>query len=196
MQLSDFQKRLKEETLEIHKEAENHHVMQSFIKGTFSKNHLLAFLANIRPIYDVVELRLLQPYIFDNAELKRTVKIDKDIALLSKEVPKDILPKLLTPLECTDLWVAWCWSKPVEMLKSELYVRWLADLYGGRMISKNIGKFNNSVEFKDPGKIISDIRNILDTENLIINEQALIDDIIEFFDYHLDLFDTIQEDYE
>lgn len=194
MQISEFQKNLKEETSSIHNKAENHPIMQSFVKGTFKKEHLLRFLVNIKPIYDVVEQRLLQPYILKNQDLKRTTQIDKDIALLSKEVPPESLSRLLTPLECTDLWVAWSWAKPVEILKAELYVRWLADLYGGRIMAKNMGEYTNTVTFYDPGKAISDIREIIDTENIVLKYDDIIDETLKFFDYHLELFDAIENE--
>lgn len=194
MQISEFQKNLKQETSDIHSKAENHPIMQSFVKGTFKKEHLLRFLVNVRPAYDVVEQRLLQPYILKNSDLKRTTQIDKDIALLAHEVPAESLASLLTPLECTDLWVAWCWAKPAEMLKAELYVRWLADLYGGRMMARNMGEFTNSVTFNDPGKAISDIREILDTVNTVLEDNDVVEETLKFFEYHLELFTAIENE--
>lgn len=194
MQISEFQKNLKQETSSIHSRAENHPIMQSFVQGTFKKEHLLRFLVNVRPAYDVVEQRLLQPYILKNPDLKRTTQIDKDIDLLVKEVSEESLVNLLTPLECTDLWVAWCWAKPAEMLKAELYVRWLADLYGGRMMARNMGEFTNSVTFSDPGKAISDIREILDTVNTVLEDNDVVEETLKFFDYHLELFTAIENE--
>jgi len=194
MEISQFQKRLKEETSQLHTDAENHPIMQSFIKGTFKKEHLLKFLVNIKPCYDVVEQRLLQPYIVKHSDLKRTDKIQKDIAALASEMSTEGLCDLMTPCECTDLWVAWCWAKPAEMLKAELYVRWLADLYGGRMMSKSIGEYTNTVSFVDPARTIFDIRFILDTPNVVTTEDEIIDDTLKFFDYHLELFTAIENE--
>lgn len=194
MQISEFQKNLKQKTSDIHSKAENHPVMQSFINGIFEKEHLLRYLVNVRPVYDVVEQRLLQSYILKNSDLKRTAQIDKDIALLVSEVSSERLADLLTPLECTDLWVGWCWSKPAEMLKAELYVRWLADLYGGRMMAKNMCKYINTVSFTDPGKAITNIREILDTVNTVIEDNDIIEETLKFFDYHIELFEEINNE--
>lgn len=192
MEKSEFQTQLKEQTTELHRQAENHPVMQSFVTGTFKKKDLLRFLVNIKPCYDVVEQRLLQPYIIRNSDLKRTDNIQKDIAALASEMSTEDLGDLLTPYECTDLWVAWCWAKPVEMLKAELYVRWLADLYGGRMMAKSMGEYTNALNFNEPGKAISDIRQILDSPNIVVNNDEIIGDTLKFFDYHLELFTAIQ----
>lgn len=194
MQISEFQKNLKQKTADIHSKAENHPVMQSFINGIFKKEHLLRYLVNVRPVYDVVEQRLLQSHILKNSDLKRTTQIDKDIALLVGEVSNERLAYLLTPLECTDLWVGWCWAKPAEMLKAELYVRWLADLYGGRMMARNMGKYVNTVSFTDPGKAIADIREILDSTNTVLDDNDVIEETLEFFDYHLELFTAIENE--
>jgi heme oxygenase len=194
MEISQFQKRLKEETSQPHTDAENHPIMQSFIKGTFKKEHLLKFLVNIKPCYDVVEQRLLQPYIVKHSDLKRTDKIQKDIAALASEMSTEELGGIMTPYECTDLWVAWCWAKPAEMLKAELYVRWLADLYGGRIMFKSMGEYTNAVSFADPARTIFDIRFILDTPNVVTTEDEIIDDTLKFFDYHLELFTAIKNE--
>jgi heme oxygenase len=194
MDISDFQKRLKEETKQLHSKAENHPVMQSFVKGTFKKEHLIMFLANTKPLYEVVEQRLLQPYIASNPDLERSTKIQKDIDLLKKDFSNEQLGRLLTPLECTDLWVSRCWSKPAELLKAELYVRWLADLYGGRMMASSLGEYTNTVQFINPKKAIEDIRAILDYENVVVKEDDLIENTLRFFDYHVGLFTLIENE--
>jgi heme oxygenase len=204
MQVSEFQKRLKEETAQLHRDAENHPVMQSFVKGDFKKEHLLRFLVNVKPCYDVVEQRLLQPFIIKHSDLKRTDKIQKDIEHLASEmITEDVLVSetktekigdILTPYECTDLWVAWCWAKPKEMLKAELYVRWFADLFGGRIMAKSMGEYVNAILFNDPARAIFDIRYILDTPNVVTTEDEIIDDALKFFDYHLELFTAIENE--
>ena len=193
MQMSEFQKNLKESTLKSHKDAENHPIMQSFIKGDFKKKNLLKFLANVRSLYYVVEQRLLQPYIVNNDDLYRTSKIDKDIELLKKNFSADELAEYLTPFECTDLWVAWCWSKPKYLLKGDLYVRWLADLYGGRIMAKSLGAYNNTNQFTDPGTAMKTIRDILESTTDKSEQDDIVNEAEDSFTYHIDLFNKIQE---
>lgn len=194
MDISSFQKNLKDKTSSLHTQAENHPIMQSFVNGSFKKEHLLRFLINVKPCYDVVEQRLLQPHICKLPELRRTVEIQKDIELLSKDFDPSHLGDLLTPFECTDLWVGWCWTKPVEMLKSELYVRWLADLYGGRIMARGMGEYVNTVTFKQSKEVIVCVRALLDKTNIVTSEDDIIEDTLQFFDYHLELFTSIQNE--
>lgn len=194
MHVSEFQKTLKTSTQKEHTEAENHPIMQSFIKGTFEKKNLLRFLCNVRSLYYVVEQRLLQPYILYNNELLRTPSIEKDIQLLCSDFSKEELEKYLTPYEVTDLWVAWCWSKPNDFLVADLYVRWLADLYGGRIMSKSLGQYNNTTTFENPSKAIEDIRTIIDKPLSVSDTEELVQEAKNSFTFHIDLFNAIQSD--
>ena len=144
MKTTDLQLELKDYTTDIHKEAENHPLMQSFIKGTFQKEHLLQFMVNVKPLYVTVEERLLPLYIRKNLDLKRSTCLDQDIDLLTKEIINDKNDHLLAPLECTDLWVAWSWAKPKHLLAGDLYTRWLADFFGGRVLSASTAPYNNT----------------------------------------------------
>jgi heme oxygenase len=194
MEISDFQKKLKEETKVLHSKAENHPVMQSFVTGTFKKDHLLRFLVNTKPLYEVVEQRLLQQYILNNPDLERSTKLQKDIDLLKRDFTNEQLEVLLKPAECTGSWVGRCWLKPVELLKAELYVRWLADLYGGRMMANSLGEYTNTLQFDSPKKAIEDIRHILDIPNIVVSEVMIIEDTLKFFDYHVELFTLIENE--
>lgn len=196
MERSELQLRLKNETKSLHDLAENNVIMKSFIDGTFKLRHLLRFLVNIKPVYDVVEQRLLQPYIAINPDLKRTELIQQDIDALAKHFNSinDDIGYILTPLEVTDLWVGWSWSKPKDMLKADLYTRWLADLYGGRMMIKNMGEFTKSLEFNDVQKAISDVRSILDTHSVDVINDDIIEEAKKVFEYHVELFTAIENE--
>lgn len=196
MERSQLQQRLKSETRSLHDLAENNVIMKSFIDGSFKLRHLLRFLVNIKPVYDVVEQRLLQQYIAINPDLKRTELIQQDINALANEFNSinDDIGYLLTPLEVTDLWVGWAWSKPKDMLKAELYTRWLADLYGGRMMIKNMGKFAKSLQFSDPQKAISDVRSILDTHSIDATNDDIVEEAKKVFEYHVELFTAIENE--
>jgi heme oxygenase len=192
MERSPLQTRLKDETMKLHMEAENHPLMKAMAEKTITKQQLLRLFVNLRTIYDVVERRLLQPYIIKNSELCRTAQIDKDIAALASEMSTEELGDLLTPLECTDLWLGWSWTKPKDMLKAELYTRWLADLYGGRILAEKIAPYNNHVQWIEPSKAMADIRTILDITNIVSNEDDIVEEAIKVFDFHKELFTAIQ----
>lgn len=192
MNYSQFQLDLKELTQDAHKKAENHPLMQSFIKGEYKKEHLLQFLVNVYPIYSIVEQRLLQTKIKQVPELKRTTLIESDINDLIPSVINFKNAQILVPLISTCAWVNNCRSKPVSLLKAELYSRWLADLYGGRMLAKTTSP-NSMYTFLNPKSVIEIVRDILDEpikdEN--IAHEDIIQEVISFFDFHVELFDEI-----
>lgn len=192
MNLSPFQVKLKEKTQSIHSQAEGHPLMQSFIKGTYTKEHLLQFLINVYPIYSVVEQRFLGEKIKENPELKRTELIESDINNLIPEVVNTRNMHILSPLDCTCGWVSNAWAKPPDLLRAELYSRWLADLYGGRMLKMTVSPHAMYV-VEAPAEAIKQIREILDLSitNTSITEDNIIDEVINFFNFHLELFDCI-----
>jgi heme oxygenase len=192
MNLSPFQQLIKEQTKEHHTQAEEHVLMQSFIKGTYTKEHLLQFLVNMYPIYSVVEQRLLQENIKEFPDLKRTDLIENDINTLIKDIINIKNMHLLAPLDCTCAWVSNCWRKPAELLKAEFYSRWLADFYGGRMLTKTVTP-NEMYKCNDYQTTIKAIRDRLDQPATAtgVSEQDIVEEIQSFFDFHLELFDTI-----
>lgn len=189
MNLTPFQAQLKESTKEAHSKAEQHPLMQSMINGTVSKEHLLQFLVNLYPIYSVVEQRLLFNDIKNNSELRRTERIEKDINTLIKEIINVKNLHLLTPLPCTCAWVSNCWKKPVELLKAELYCRWLADLYGGKMLAKTVVPSEMYV-CENAQETIALVRSLVEVANNSAQEE-IIQEALSFFDFHVELFDDI-----
>jgi heme oxygenase len=191
MNLSSFQQKLKEATQEIHSTCENHPFMQSMIKGTVTQEQHLKFLSNVLPLYGVVEQRLLCEDISKIPDLKRTDYIEQDVnTIVSNFVDREILVEVLSPSGYTCEWVSKAWTKPVELLKAELYTRWLADFYGGRILAKSLSP-NNSYTCSNPQAVITHIRQILDEPLLKITEDDLINETNSFFNYHLVLFDEI-----
>jgi heme oxygenase len=186
MNLSELQIDLKEQTKDLHTQAEQHPLMQSFINGTYTREHLLSYLVNLYPIYSVVEQRLLKNT--NDVELKRTPFIEKDMHFLINEFYEN--KKLLTPLDITCEWIGNCWSKPMSLLKAELYTRWLGDLYGGRMLMQTVTP--NAMFFcHDIPGTIQKIRNIIDEPNNNIKNDDIINETKKAFNFYLALFDQI-----
>jgi len=186
-----LQQRLKEETTESHKRAENHPLMASFISGKYDERQLLQFLVNVRPTYSAVEERLLSANIFRNSDLRRTQTISKDIITLTRKHINEDNVYLLKPLAIAEEWVSKAWSKPVALLKADLYVRWLADLYGGRLLSTKLAPFNQMYIYNNAQNVISDVRAIVDITNDNVSEDDFVLEVNNFFEFHVTLFDQI-----
>jgi heme oxygenase len=185
--MSELQARLKEETASLHSESEQHPLMQSFVDGSFKKEHLLELLINLLPVYQVVEQRLLIKEIIDNPDLKRSVQFQKDIDKL-------ILDTGITTLKVkkiTENWVSSSWKKDLHLLKADLYIRWLADFYGGRILAKSQAPYNEMYSSKDPGAVITTVRYLL-TKDIPDNQNDnIVNETKAFFKFHIELFDEI-----
>lgn len=191
---TNIHSRLKAETLEQHKEAEYHPIMQSFVSGNYKKEHLLCFLVNILPIYQIIEQRLLSEQILKNRELERSPLIQKDIMMIETDLGIDgISKKNITPFKHTQCKVSDLWIEDEDALKACLYVRWLADLYGGRILGKSVSPYNNMYNYETPSKTIEDIRNIVGSKSKYITDNMLILKAREFFIFHVELFNLIQK---
>ena len=191
MEISEFQQNIKEQTKHLHKAAEDHPLMQSFIKGTFNKKHLLKFLVNLHPIYSVVETRFL----YNEPLLKRTHLIEKDIDILAKKIVDENSSNLFKHSAHTCAWVSRNWLKPITALKGDLYTRWLADLYGGRMLTQSITP-NFMYSCDDYEGTIALVRKKIDTpipgEQTITDKEVIVE-VQNFYTYHMRLFDEIYE---
>jgi heme oxygenase len=163
--------------------------MQSFINGNYTKAHLNRFLVNILPVYQVVEQRLIQNDIIGNPDLERSPFIKKDINALIND-NNFVYPEIE---EVTKKYIAYIWQKPLELLKAELYVRWLADFYGGRMLTKSLDPYNNMYKSENPSAVIGAVRQILDREVTTgtASDEEIIDEAKKFFSFHIELFDII-----
>lgn len=185
--MSELQTRLKEETASLHSESEQHPLMQSFVDGSFKKEHLLELLINLLPVYQVVEQRLLTKEIIENSDLKRSTFIQKDIDKLIS----DTGITTLKVRNLTEKWVSKSWVKDLHVLKADLYLRWLADFYGGRVLAKSQAPYNETYNAKDPGAVITTVRYLLvkDTPESLNDE--IVNETKDFFKYHIELFDEI-----
>jgi heme oxygenase len=186
--ISTLQARLKTETQELHSAAENHPIMQSFVRGEYSPNDLMKFLVNILPLYQVVEQRFLKLDILDTPELKRSTQIQKDI----DKLVEDGFGMNFNLSDVTTKRIAYCWDKNTALLKADLYVRWLADFYGGRVLSKSLAPYNNAYQSNDPARVISSVRSIIEKNNYWVNptDDEIIDEAKDVFQFHIDLFDS------
>jgi len=184
---TNLQTRLKEETAELHAKSEQHPLMQSFVTGTFNKAHLLDLLINLLPIYQTVEQRLIPKEILENPELKRSTYIQKDIDKLITDIGygKSSLKDI------TINYVSSMWVKHLGSLRSDLYLRWLADFYGGRILSRSQAPYNATYEANDPAKVINQVRHILTKDFDMVSDDDVVLLTKEFFQFHIDLFEEI-----
>jgi hypothetical protein len=88
-------------------------------------------------------------------------------------------------------WVQNQWTVEPNYLIADLYVRWLADLYGGQIFARSMAPYIHSYQSKDIKKSITDIRTIINEAD--VDHQIIIYRTKSFFEYHVDLFDQIYD---
>ena len=175
----NFQEKLKNETKVNHDASEQHPFNDLLMKGELPDQKYYLYLKNIVPVYDYIEKRLSL-----RGELIRSSLIYNDIMAYAKN-------------GCTNgpdnyfsyKWVETLAQKSDRMLRSELYVEWLKDVYGGQMVSKKV-KFNSHLKFNNAKDTIFSIRALLDigseeendfifeVNRTYINHYNLMDDIM------------------
>jgi heme oxygenase len=189
--MKTLQEKLKEETAKLHEEVESHPLMKSFIDGKYKKEHLFQYLVNLRPLYESVEQRLIVKDIHKNFDLCRSRLISKDIATLYKEgIVNDDNIDILNLKKHTVDWVANQWQiDEADYLISDFYIRWLADLYGGRVFAKSLAPYVHTYEVHDVKRAIMDCREIIDKSDIM--DEIIIIRAKSFFEFHADLFDEI-----
>jgi hypothetical protein len=74
------------------------------------------------------------------------------------------------------------------MLRSELYVEWLKDVYGGQMVAKKV-KYNSHLKFNNQKDTIFNVRALLDISNE--EEKDFIFEVNRTYINHYNLMDDI-----
>lgn len=183
-----FSKKIKKETKICHDLIEQHPFIRSMIDGSLSDFKYAIYLYNLFPIYKSVEVFLFNELEIDR-DLLQSKKIDKDlndyVRLLNLKVDRP-------EYRFYDNWLNYFISKDKFFKKTELYVRWLADMYGGQIIKRNI-KFNSKYDFYDLRNEIKCIRKLIEDNLDDSNVDKFIEEVNKTYDFHYKLAQSIYE---
>lgn len=162
-----YSKILKEKTKEDHDKIEQHPFFRDLLNGTLPDVKYAYYLANLLPIYELVEKEFFNN--ITDKSLLQSEKIKKDLENYSNLLGKKI------DNSCyyySHAWVIHFTQKNRLYKKADLYVRWLADMYGGQFLKKKV-KFGDKYKFKNLRKNIKFVRQLI--------EEDLNDDTLEKF---------------
>lgn len=181
-------KKIKKETKEIHDKIEKHPFFFDLVTGQLSDYKYVIYLNNLYPIYKAVEV-----YFLSNKNVKEELlqsnKIEKDIREYCRLLNVDVSSP---DLYFTQKWLDYFLQKENFLKKAELYIRWLADMYGGQVIKKKV-KFGNKYEFNNLREDIKFIRSFLEEDLTDNNVDKFIEEVKKSYQFHYDLVNQIYD---
>jgi heme oxygenase len=183
-----FSKQIKKATKEKHDAIEKHPFIKSMIDGSLSDFKYAIYLNNLLPIYKAVEMFLFYSTPVDR-DLLQSRKINNDLNEYIRFLGINIdRPEYIFNKE----WLNYFLFKDKFLQKAELYIRWLADMYGGQIIKRNI-RFNSKYDFDDLRNEIKLIRRMIEDGLDETNVDRFIEEVNKAYEFHHQLADKINE---
>jgi len=185
---NEFSKKIKKQTKVKHDQIESHPFIKEMLSGELSDFKYAVYLNNLLPIYKGVEMFLFNKR-NTNSDIVQSKKILNDINSYTNFLNVDLDQSHL--LFYHD-WLNHFTSKNDFFKKTELYIRWLADMYGGQIIKKNI-KFGSKYDFVDIRGDIKFVRKLIEDNLNSQNVDSFIDEVNISYDYHYKLVERVYD---
>jgi len=185
---NEFSKKIKKQTKVKHDQIESHPFIKEMLSGELSDFKYAVYLNNLLPIYKGVEMFLFNKR-NTNSDIVQSKKILNDINNYTNFLNVDLNQDHL--LFYRD-WLNHFTTKNDFYKKSELYIRWLADMYGGQIIKKNI-KFGSKYDFVDIRGDIKFVRQLIENNLNSQNVDSFIDEVNISYDYHYKLVERVYD---
>ena len=166
---------LREATGEKHKIAEGMVFNQRMVKGELLKDEYILYLTQQLAIFDAIEKFPLPHF-----ALNRTAPVLLDLKELLGEDNIEV-----KPLHATDEYKKYLNTLTQEQLLPHVYLNYLAIVYGGQMIKKNIPGSGKLYEFE------GDIREIAGAIRAIQKDEWA-NEVNIGFDYLINIYDELQ----
>ena len=183
-----FSKQIKKSTKEKHDAIEKHPFIKSMIDGSLSDFKYAIYLNNLLPIYKAVEMFLFYSTPVDK-DLLQSRKINNDLNEYIRFLGINIdRPEYIFNKE----WLNYFLFKDKFLQKAELYIRWLADMYGGQIIKRNI-RFNSKYDFNDLRNEIKIIRRMIEDGLDETNVDRFIEEVDKAYEFHRQIADKVNE---
>lgn len=178
-------KYVKRETKFKHDLIEQHPFIVKLIDKTITDKEYAIYLKNLLPIYKAVEKAFFNKLTLP--DLFRSHLIEQDIKQYEA-----IIGKIPSKFIFNRKWLSNFKKKDLTMKKSELYIRWLADAYGGQIIRKGL-KYTAKYDIRNVRSFIRIVRRIIEDGLNETNVERLIDAINHSYDDHYEMVDKIYD---
>lgn len=181
-------KYIKQNTKQNHDVIEQHPFFKDLLSGRLSDAAYANYLGQLLPLYISIENNLCKKNW--PIDLITSIRIADDIKKYREIVDIDtkVWPVAME-------WINHFYSKPVLLQKTDLYIRWLADLYGGQIL-KNRVKFNSKYSFKNARRCIQIVRKYIEEGINDSNKEMFVYEVNKSYDLHYKLVDQIYEKYK
>jgi heme oxygenase len=186
---SEYSKSIRLATKKKHDKIEAHPFIKRLINGTLTDKEYYYYLKNIIYIYREIEQNFFSD--LKSMDLLQTSRILTDINNY----------KELLNIENTDSdkegyfyndWLSLIKSKPKYFRKTDLYLMWLADMYGGQILKRKV-RFNSALQFKDIRRKIKKIRTFIELGLNESNIYHFINHINNSYDEQYNMVDKIDK---
>jgi heme oxygenase len=153
---------LREITAEKHKTVEELPFIQYLLKGEINETHYVIYLHEMMHIYRAIEEHASNIGLLDGMEgIKRSAAIYQDLQELHPNYESQLLPSTMVYLNHLKRLSE---SKSNKLLFAHVYVRHLGDLYGGKLISRNVPGSGKWYEFEDRPTLVKEFNSRLSLE--------------------------------
>ena len=166
---------LKEITETKHRAVEELPFVQYLLKGQINESHYVIYLHEMLHIYRTIEECATDAGLLTGMEgIKRSAAIYQDLQELHPDYESELLDSTVVYLKhLRELHE----SDSNKLLFAHVYVRHLGDLYGGKMIARNVPGSGKWYEFNDRATLVKEFNSRLSLE---LGDEALI--AFDFFD--------------
>lgn len=186
---TEYSKLIRSSTKQKHDLIESHPFFKRLIKGNLDNEAYAAYLFNLSYIYREIEQNFYSE--INDMDLIQTKKILQDIESYKKFLNLD------SDVFCVSFYKDWLnhiKSKPRFFRKTDLYIRWLADMYGGQIIKRKV-KFGTKYVFDNLRNKIKKLRHFIEQGLNRNNIQNFIEEINNSYDLHYKLVDKLSRYY-
>jgi heme oxygenase len=182
-----FSKRIKAETKQEHNTIEQHPLIKDLLQGTLPDFKYAIYLTNLLPIYKEIEQSLLSRE--NNTDIMQSVKIIQDLNLYSTLLNYNFDTPKLNIIFSKD-WCNHIQHKTDFYKKTDLYIRWLADMYGGQIIKKHI-RYTNKYRFNTLRADIQQVRRMIETDLDDTTIDSFIKEVKTSYAFHYKLVEHV-----
>ena len=166
---------LKEITEQKHRAVEALPFVQYLLKGQINESHYVMYLHEMLHIYRAIEGHASELGLLTGMEgIKRSAAIYQDLQELHPDYESELMRSTILYLKhLRELHE----SDSSRLLFAHVYVRHLGDLYGGKIIARNVPGSGKWYEFDDRASLVKEFNSKLSLE---LGDEALV--AFDFFD--------------